>query len=396
MSRVTASDASFDAIVVGVGSMGGAALNELAARGLRGLGIESFAPGHDRGSAHGGSRIVRQAYFEGEEYVPLLRRAYEGWRRLEESSGRDLLTLCGGINIGDRASSTFAGSLAAARAHGLEHEVLDAAEIRSRFPTMDPPDDALGLYEAAAGFVRPEETTIANAEVAVRHGATLRTGERVRSWRATPGGGVEVTTDAATYGADRLVVTPGAWVPDILADLGLPIVVERQVFYWFAPDTARVPSAAWSHEQHPVYIEETHGNGQVYGFPLTDGPDGGFKLAFFRHGRPTSADDLDRVVTEDEVAAMRVRAVQLFPDLTGPLLRAAACMYSTTPDEHFVVGPHPEHPQVSIACGFSGHGFKFVPVIGEALADLVVDGRTDLPIGLFDPTREALRRPAGA
>jgi glycine/D-amino acid oxidase-like deaminating enzyme len=306
------------------------------------------------------------------------------------------MNLCGGIYLGDPQSTTFAGSLAAAELHGLDHEVLDAAEIRSRFPTMDPADDAMGVYEANAGYVRPEETTIANAEVATRKGATLRFGERVTGWAATPGGGVEVVTGGgrhgpeARYGADKLVVTPGAWAPELLAGLGLPLSIERMVFHWFTPDFAAVPYELWSEERHPVYIEETHGNQQIYGFPMTDGPDGGFKLGFFRLGSPTTADGVDRVVRDEENARMQDRALQLFPRLTGPVVHAKTCLYSVTPDEHFVVGQHPEHPQVSIACGFSGHGFKFVPVIGEILADLVVSGTTSHPIELFDPRRPAL------
>ncbi len=382
---------SYDVIVIGVGSMGGAACNALAERGLRVLGIEAFAPGHDQGSAHGGTRIVRQSYFEDPAYVPLLRRAYTGFRTLEEESGRTLMTLCGGIYLGDPQDVTFTGSRDAAIEHGLEHEVLDATQVRARFPTMAPAPDALAVYEANAGYVRPEETTIANAEVAARKGAVLRFDERVRSWSATPGGGVTVVTDAGTYGADRLVLTPGAWAPVLLEGLGLPLSVERMVFHWFRPDFSAVPYEAWSEERHPVYVEQTHGNGQIYGFPMTDGPDGGFKLGYFHLGTPTTADTVDREVRAAEDEIMRVRARQLFPHLTGPVVQSKTCLYTVTPDEHFVVGAHPEHPQVSLGCGFSGHGFKFVPVIGEILADLVVHGRTEHPVSLFDPRRTALR-----
>lgn len=380
----------YDVIVIGVGSMGGATCNTLAGRGHRVLGLETYAPGHDQGAAHGGTRIIRQSYFEDPAYVPLLRRAYDGFRELEAESGRSLMTLCGGIYIGDPRSITFAGSRQAAIEHDLPHEILDAAEIRARFPTMSPADDALGLYERDAGYVRPEETTIANAEVAAAKGATLRFGTKVRSWTATPGGGVEVRTDDAVYGADSLVITPGAWAPMLLEDLHLPLAIDRMIFHWFRPDFAAVPYEAWDEGRHPVYIEQTHDNAQIYGFPMTDGPDGGFKLGFFRLGTPTTADTIDRVVRDEENEAMRARALELFPHLTGPVVQAKTCLYSVTPDEHFVVGPHPRHPQVSIGCGFSGHGFKFVPVIGEILADLATAGRTDQPIGLFDPRRPAL------
>lgn len=386
---------SFDVIVLGLGSMGGAAANSLAERGLDVLGLETFEPGHDQGAAHGGSRIIRQAYFESPDYVPLLRRSYDGFRKLEEESGRSLMTLCGGIYLGDPDDLTYRGSLEAARLHGLEHEVLDADHVRRRFPTMNPAEDAMAVYEANAGYVRPEETTIANAEVAAKKGATLRFHEPVTHWQATPAGGVEVVTTQGVYGADRLVVTPGPWAPQVLPELRLPLAIDRMVFYWFQPSfTPELPYQRWSDAEHPVYIEQTHGNGQIYGFPMTDGPAGGFKLGFFRKGSPTTPQTIDRHVYDHEVADMRARAVQLFPRLTGPLVQAKTCLYSVTPDEHFVIGPHPLHRQVQIACGFSGHGFKFVPVVGEILADLAVAGSTELPISLFDPTREVLA-PAG-
>lgn len=384
-----AAAAHYDVIVVGLGSMGGAAANELAGRGLSVLGLETYQPGHDQGAAHGGTRIIRQSYFEDPAYVPLLFSAYEGFRRLEEESGRDLMRLCGGIYIGHPGSKTFAGSKAAAELHGLPHEVLTAAQIRERFPTMNPHDDALGLYEAEAGYVRPEETVLANVEVARRKGATLRFGEPVMWWGSTDGG-VQVRTPQGLYAADQLVITPGAWAPEVLADMSLPLSIERMVFHWFAPDTATVPYEAWSEESHPVYVEQTYDNHQIYGFPMTDGPDGGFKLGFFRLGTPTTAGTVDRTVTEEENRRMQARAQELFPHLTGQTVLAKTCLYSVTPDEHFVIGKHPGHDRVSIACGFSGHGFKFVPVVGEILADLVERGGTEHPIALFDPQRKSL------
>jgi sarcosine oxidase len=381
----------FDVIVVGVGSMGSAAAHALAARGLRVLGLESFGPAHDRGSAHGGSRIIRQSYFEGAAYVPLLQRAFAGWSQLQEDSGRDLVRLCGGLYLGDPDNGVVTGSREAARVHGLPHEVLDAAEIRLRFPTMDPPDHAVGVYEPNAGYVRPEETVLAGVDLALRHGAVLHFDEPATGWRATPGGGVEVTTAQGVYGADRLVLTPGAWAPDLLPGRA-PIAVERQVFYWFEPDlTSRVPYERYA-DGHPVYIEETDGNGMIYGFPMIDGPAGGLKLAFYRQnvGLTTPA-TVDRTVHAEEVEAIRRRALQLFPRLTGPLLKAATCLYASAPDDHFVIGPLDGLPQVVVACGFSGHGFKFVPVVGEIVADLVQTGTTAHDIALFDVGRPAFR-----
>jgi sarcosine oxidase len=373
---------TFDVIVIGLGGMGSAAAAHLAARGQRVLGLERFGAAHDRGSSHGGSRIIRQSYFEDPAYVPLLRRAYELWAELDPA----LLTFTGGLYLGRPATPTVAGSMRAAREWDLPHELLDAAEIRRRFPTMNPDDDEVGLYETAAGFVRPELTVAAHLRVAAQHGAELHVEEPVLSWSATPGG-VRVTTAVGRYTAGRLVICPGAWAPQLLADLGVRLTVERQVQYWFQPTGGVGP---FTPDRHPVYIHEDGDGTQIYGFPALDGLDGGAKVAFFRRGAETTPEALDREVHADEIAAMASHARRLLPTLPGRFLSAVPCMYTVTPDHHFVIATHPAHEEVTVACGFSGHGFKFVPVVGEILADLAVDGATRHPIALFDPHRPAL------
>jgi monomeric sarcosine oxidase len=382
---------SYDVIVVGLGSMGGAAANQLAGRGLRVLGIEAFWPAHDQGSGHGGSRIIRQSYFEGADYVPLLRSAYRGWRQLEDEAGKHLLSLCGGIYIGNQDSPIFNGARKAAELWDLPHEILDAETIKERFPTLSPAEDAQAVFEQNAGYVRPEATISANIALARAQGAELHFAEPVRSWSVT-GSSVRVTTAQATYTGERLVLAAGAWTPELLADLGLPLTVQRQVMYWLGPRfTDQLPYQAYTDQRHPIYIEESTRNPdqQIYGFPMLDGPDGGMKVGIHRDQavRETSAADLDRTVTGAEIRAAGERTARLIPAVTGDPVRATACMYTMTPDEHFVIGPHPDHDQVAIACGFSGHGFKFVPVVGEILADLAQRGHTDHSIGLFDPTR---------
>ncbi|TVL93402.1 N-methyl-L-tryptophan oxidase [Streptomyces sp. SAJ15] len=378
---------SYDVIVLGLGGMGGAAAYHLAARGARVLGLERFGPVHRHGSSHGGSRIIRQAYFEDPAYVPLLLRSYELFERLERDTGREVATLCGGVMAGRPDSRTVAGSLRSARRWDLPHEVLDAKEIRRRFPTMAPADDEVALYEERAGLVRPEQTVAAHVQLALRHGAELRFQEPVTRWEALPGDrGVRVHTAENSYTAGRLVVCPGAWAPRLLAGLGLPITVERQVMYWFQPEGGVAP---FEPGRHPVYIWEDAEGVQIYGFPAIDGPRGGAKVAFFRKGgTPCTPETIDRAVHDHEVAAMAAQVGRPLPTLPGTFLKAATCMYSTTPDEHFGIGPHPEHPgSTTVACGFSGHGFKFVPVVGEILADLALDGATAHPIELFDPRR---------
>jgi sarcosine oxidase len=374
---------AYDVVVVGLGGMGSAAAAHLAARGKRVLGLERFGPAHALGSSHGGSRIIRQSYFEGSAYVPLLRRAYELWEQLEADSGADLMTLCGGLYLGLPSSRTVVGSLAAAQDHDLPHDVLSAAEVRRRFPTLTPSDAEVGVYEAVAGFVRPEETVSTHLSLAAQRGAELRFEEPVLSWSASSSG-VVVTTAVGKYSADRLVLCPGSWAPSLLEDLGVPMVVERQVQYWFQPAGGVEPYAM---DRQPIWIHEAVDGKSLYGFPTMDGPDGGVKTAFFRQGVVCTPETIDRTVHPDEVAYIAGRLESLVPTLPGTFLRAAACMYTTTPDENFVIAPHPASDRVAVACGFSGHGFKFVPVVGEILADLVVEGTTKHPIGMFDPAR---------
>jgi sarcosine oxidase len=380
--------APYDVIVVGLGGMGSAAARHLAARDQRVLGLEQFTPAHDRGSSHGGSRIIRQSYFEDPAYVPLLVRAYELWEEAEKDSGAELLTLTGGLYLGPQDSPTFAGSLAAAREWDLPHEVLDGDAVRARFPTFTPAPGEVAIFEQRAGFVRPERSVATHLDLAARDGAELRFGQEVQFFEED-GGGVRVRTAEGEFSAGHLVVTPGAWAPRLLADLGVPLCVERQVQHWFAPAGGVGPFV-----DHPVYIAEQatrggSGGNQIYGFPATNGPDGGAKVAFFRRGgSATDPDHLDRHVTEAEIADMQVRLRDTLPALgDGTPLRQVACMYTTTPDGHFVIAPHPAHDHVTVACGFSGHGFKFVPVVGEILADLATQGATHHPIALFDPAR---------
>ena len=376
--------AAFDVIVVGLGGMGSAAAYHLAARGQRVLGLDKFGPAHDQGSSHGGSRITRQSYFESPEYVPLLLRAYELFERLARDSGRDVITLTGGVMVGPPDSLTVAGSRRSAEQWGLEHELLDAADLRKRFPTMSPQPGEVALYEAKAGFVRPEETVAAHLQVAAAAGAELRFAEPMTSWTATADGGVRVDTASGSYTAGQLVIAPGAWAPVLLADLGVSFAIERQVQYWFQPVGGVTP---YQPANHPIYIWEDAAGTQVYGFPAIDGPDGGAKIAFFRRGVATTPETIDREVHPDEIEAMAAAAGSHFPTLPGAFLRAKTCMYSNTPDEHFVIARHPAHEAVTVAAGFSGHGFKFVTVVGEILAELATTGTTGHPIALFDPRR---------
>ncbi|HEV8624098.1 MAG TPA: N-methyl-L-tryptophan oxidase [Acidimicrobiia bacterium] len=377
---------TYDVIVVGLGGMGSAAAYHLARRGRRVLGFERFIAAHDRGSSHGSSRLIRQAYFEDPAYVPLVLRAYELWRELEAAADTELLLITGLLIIGGPDSEIVAGSLRSARQWGLEHEVLDAADLVRRFPTFAPDPDNTALYEPQAGVLRPEAAVAAHLRLAAEAGADLRFSTPIVAWEADPSDeGVTVTTVGGVVRADRLIVSPGAWAPDVLADLGVPLQTERHVQFWIQPDGGLDPFLP---DRHPAWLwDGGPGDGLPYSIPAVDGPDGGVKVSWHRMGRPCHPDDLDRTVSPAEVEAIAEAVRARVPALAGRFLRAAPCMYTNTPDEHFVVGPHPGHPQVLVAAGFCGHGFKFAPVIGEIVADLVIDGTTAHPIGLFDPGR---------
>lgn len=365
--------------------MGSAAAYHLASRGRRVLGLEKHTPAHDQGSSHGESRIIRQAYFEGAEYVPLVLRAYELWERLEKESGEDLMSLVGGLMIGRRDGELVSGSVASAEEHGLPYEILDSSEIQSRFPVFAPDNETVALYEERAGFLRPERSVRAHLDRASSLGAELRFEEPVVSWEAsTSADRVRVTTTGGVHEAERLVISPGAWAPQLLADMRLPLRVERLVMHWFEPKDGIGPFLP---ERLPIWIWEPDDGNRFYSFPLVD-EERGVKAAFYRAGS-VSCDPktIDREVGEQETEFLRNYLAEYVPALAGRSLKAKTCMYTNTPDQHFVLSQHPEHPQVSVACGFSGHGFKFCSVVGEILADLATEGSTSHPIDLFSPDR---------
>lgn len=368
----------YDVIVVGLGGMGSAAARSLAGRGARVLGLEQFGPAHAFGASHGGSRIIRLAYFEHPSYVPLLRSAYDLWGRLEHDSGRALLSRCGGLFMGPGDSEIFAGTLQAAREHGLAHEVLDGAQIRRRYPVFAADDSMMAVFEDVAGVLVPESAVEAHLDLAARAGADLRFHTPVLSWAAGDDG-VAVTAADGTHQAGGLVLTPGAWAPGLLRLPELSLRVERRLQLWFAPGGDHDAFA-----DVPLWMWERPDGLQFYGLPLRDGA---VKVALHNWGDVCDPDTVDRVVGEHEVAEVREVLRPTVPDLAGDLVRASVCTYTRSADDHFVVAAHPAHPRVAIACGFSGHGFKFAPVIGEVLADLVLTGSSGYSLGLFDPAR---------
>ena len=375
-----AKGSGYDVIVVGVGGMGSAACYQLAARGAKVLGLEQFDIPHARGSSHGQSRMIRMAYYEHPDYVPLLRRAYELWDEIEHAGGQKLLHVTGGIYMGPPDGEVVAGSLQSAQQHGLGHELLDHAAMKRRFPQFTIPEDWQGLYEDRAGFLLPERTVAAYAEAALRRGADLRGHEAVLAWRAD-GNGVAVRTTRGEYAAGRLVFCGGPWSAKLLADLGVPLVVTRQVMGWVWP---RKPEL-FGMGTLPVWAIEKPG-GLYYGFPMMpEAP--GFKLADHSFGTPTDPDRVSREVTLEDENTFRPALARYLPDGDGPTLAVRICLYTHSPDHHFIVDRHPAHERVTVACGFSGHGFKFASVVGEVLADLALEGRTSLPTSFLGLSR---------
>lgn len=366
----------FDAIVIGVGGMGSAAACELARRGRRVLALEQFALGHDRGSSHGHTRIIRKAYYEHPDYVPLVCRAFERWYDLEQRQGIHLLTECPCLSIGRADSPMIAGVRASAEQHHLPVESLSAAELRRRFPPFRFGDDSVGVLERSAGFLYVEDCVQAHACEAVRLGATVQDNEPVVSWQANERE-VTVQTTADRYTAARLLLTAGPWAGQLLARRGACLRVMRQVVQWFGTRDDR----QFRRDLFPLYIADTP-QGHFYGFPVLNA--NGAKVAQ-HYGAPewTHPSEIEREVKPEDEATTRAFLREYLPALDGPCRRASVCIYTLTPDRHFLIDLHPDHANVALAAGFSGHGFKFAPVVGEILADLAEKGRTDLPIGMF-------------
>ena len=364
----------YDTIVAGVGGFGSAALYHLARRGQRVLGLERFDVPHDLGSSGGVTRIIRLAYYEDSSYVPLLARSYELWRELEAAAGERLLVITGTVDASEEDGRIFRGSLASCLEHGLEHEVLTAAELSARFPGYRLPAGTMAVLQPEGGFLLPERCIVAHASLALTAGAELRARERVLGWE--PGGeGVRVRTDRGEYRAEKLVLAGGAWMSELM---GLRLVqAERQALGWFQP----LRPELFTPERFPVFNLEL-GDAHFYGFPVYGIP--GFKLGRYHHlGEQVDPDAVDRTPRADDEALLRAFAERWFPDGAGPTTTLKACLFENTPDEHFVVGFHPASPSVICLGGGSGHGFKFCSVLGEIAADLALDDTTRHDIGLL-------------
>ena len=383
---------TYDVIVVGVGGMGSAACWQLAQRGQRVLGLERFDIPHAMGSSHGISRIIRLPYYEDPAYVPLLHRAYQLWADAERASGDTLLVTTGSVDGGPEDDALFQGAHASARLHGLAHKVLTGTEVNARFPGYHLPAASRAVFQPQGGLIASERAIVTHVRLAQAAGAVVQAREPVRAWEAHPSGeGVTVWTDKGRYQAARLILSAGPWMADLVPPLAGRTVAERQVLIWQQPLQPELFTPA----RFPVFnlqVEE----GRYYGFPVYEVP--GFKFGRYHHlGETCSADAMRREVDAEDEALLRAFSARYFPAGNGATMALRSCMFTNTPDEHFLLDRHPGHPQVILASPCSGHGYKFCSVVGEILAELASgDGTTQHDIGFLRYHRPGMALPAAA
>ena len=378
-----------DVIVIGLGAVGSAAAWQLAKRGAKVLGIDRHSPPHAMGSSHGDTRITRLAIGEGARYTPLVMRSHEIWHDIESRTGEDLLVETGMLVISsdDRrgnlhGSDFFANTLEAARRYAIAHEVLDAAAIRKRFPRFNVGDDEVGYYERGAGYLRPEACVAAQLRLAEEHGATLHRDERVTAIEAREGG-VRVVTDRARYDAPHAIIAAGPWIHELVPhEVSRHLTVTRQLLFWF---DVKPPVSRFTPPEFPTWIWELRDrNHAIYGFPAIDGPQGGVKIATEQYAKATTPGEVVREVTEAEKRQMHESLVAPYvPDVATTCVKAVSCLYTATPDFHFLIDRHPGIPGAIIASACSGHGFKHSAAIGEALAQRILDGTSRLDLSAF-------------
>ena len=362
---------TFDFIVAGLGAMGSAAVYHLAKRGVNVLGLDRFHPPHTLGSSHGQTRIIREAYFEHPAYVPLVQRAYQLWDELAREAGTELFLQTGGLMIGPPRGVVAGGARLSAETHRLPFESLSAAEIRKRFPALQPAENMVGILEPRAGILFPEKCIAAHLNHAA--GAELNYDEQVLQWKAGAAG-IHITTNNDTYACSQIVMSAGSWLKQLVPSL--PLVVERQVLFWFPssqPDVFR-PHVC------PIHLWEHNPGKYFYGFPDVGN---GVKIAGHHEGEIVDPDKINRAVSQAEIDGMLELTARYLPTLLGPCLESVVCMYTNTPDGHFLIDRHPDHSQMLLVSPCSGHGFKFSSAIGEVVADLVSKGKSAFDLSLF-------------
>ena len=380
--------ASFDVIVIGVGSMGSATCYYLSKRGYKVLGLEQFDISHEFGSHAGQSRIIRKAYFEHPDYVPLLERAYENWKILEEGTSEQLYFKTGLLYAGTSNNEMIKGVKRSAALYNIELEILKVTDATKRFHPFAFPEDFEILVEPGAGFIPPEKAIRLYAAQAKQNGALIRPNEKVIEWKRE-GSNIIVTTNRDSYQCNKLIITTGAWAGKMIPGFADKIKVTRQFVAWIKPNNEK----QFVLNNFPCWmIGDNEKHGCYYGFPILDtkifGEPAGLKLAHHFPKEVTDPDKVDRRTTENDIQNLKYCLDKYLPGVFDSVLSTKICLYGNSPDENFIIDELPGFENnVSIACGFSGHGFKFASVIGEILADLAIDGKTDLPIDFLNAKR---------
>lgn len=373
----------FDVIVIGIGSMGSATCWHLADRGYKVLGLEQFNIAHENGSHTGQSRIIRKAYFEHPHYVPLLQRAYENWRSFEKKINIQLYEQTGIIYMGRPDNENIKGILRSSERYNIPVEDVSREAAKKRFPYFSISNDFKVLFEPEAGFVTPERAIRLYADEAIRNGAMLKINEKVIEWKEV-GTKLQVTTNKEIYTCEKLILTAGSWSSQLIPTLKTALKVTKQLLAWVKPKNREVFSLG----KFPCWFVEDPEQGTYYGFPVLPqkefGDPEGLKVARHFPGEVVDPDRVDRSIPANFENEIRHILQKYIPDADGPVVATKSCFYTYSDDEHFIIDHLPGYSnRVTIACGFSGHGFKFIPVVGEALADLATEGKTDLPIGFL-------------
>jgi sarcosine oxidase len=369
-----------EVLVIGLGAMGAAALEHVARRGKKVWGMEQYGAGHDRGSSWGESRIIRQAYFEHPDYVPLVRRSWELWQDLEREGRETLLIPSGGLVMGAEHSRMIEGVAQSVSRWDIVHEWLDARDVHRRFPAIYPEAETIALFEPDGEILRPEAGIAAHLQRAQEAGARVAYDEAVRAWDLQASH-IMVDTSKNRYRAETVIVSAGPWMPHLLPALQGTLWCERQPVFWTKPEDIH----PFVLGVLPWYVWETSSGPQIYGFPTLNGET--VKAGIHHTGSHGAPWDSDPVVSVSEAGQMQELFSPRFPGMGGEIAASHLCWYTNSPDDHFLVGPWPEDPRVVIAGGFSGHGYKFAPVIGEILADYALTGRTLQPCAFLRPER---------
>jgi sarcosine oxidase len=375
----------YDVIIIGLGGMGSAAVYELAGAGLKVLGLEQYEPLHRLGSSFGKSRMIRKAYMEGDFYIPLLERSYEKWFKMNQAERRPIINQCGGLYVAPEDDPIVRDTLAAAKTYDIPVETLSPKQIMDRFPAFTPSDNVIGVFEPSAGYVNPDATLLLYQTLAKEKGADLNFNEAVDDIKLKENF-IEVKTGKETYRAGKLVVTAGAWLKRMLVYIGrpLPLEIRRMVLHWFEPSGSAGNYMPGNFVPNLWRLADGH---ILYGFPWTEEEEG-IKYAFHdRFEIVGNLTEINREVRKSEIRGIRKALKGCAPTIPHRHIISKVCFYTMTPDEHFVIGPIKGEERVIVAGGFSGHGFKFVPVIGEILRDFACEKKPGFDMQAFSPER---------